>query len=719
MTAWFLLALSVRADDPLSGVASEVERAPARALELLRALAPAAPAGVELRYLHARLLERLGQDSQALAALPDAEAELPAGVVLDVRRRRAVLLARTGRCDEALPIVEVLARERRTTGAVERAAVECALARGDVEDARRRLAGVDAAEAETFALRIRLADVLLAQGSRDEAARELRALLVAHPAHAGAAEAERRLAMLGDPGFSREERIERAEKLADEHCYEASLSELDAAGTPDAGRERARALHVRGMTLYRMRTRYLEAAQALEAAGRLGGPTQASDRFHAARALSRAGRDRKAITGFRAFAERHPESRFATEARYQAAWLELRLGLPAGERSMRRFVDGRDALRARTLARAGRFELALRAFEKRRHREAEQELVRSAREASSAMARAQGRYWAGRAAEAGRRPRDAIVHYEAALSPEPLGWYALLAQARLRALGADPGGPFDTLAREGAPGAQVAAAPASAGATLSAEATFFARLGLRREAIEALRSVEGAAGKDAQASERLVVAYGALGEHARPHRFVMQRYDSLLRRAPAPENAWAWDAAYSRPHADVVAAAAADAGVEADLAYAVMRKESGFDPGVVSYADAVGLMQLLPATAERVAAERGEAYRREELFEPETNVRWGVHLLGALERELGGEPVLALAAYNAGAHQVEPWLAREAKGGRVELDLFVERIPITQTRNYVRRVVGAWAMYAYLADPARGWPFELPRYLVSSARRRR
>jgi len=102
-------------------------------------------------------------------------------------------------------------------------------------------------------------------------------------------------------------------------------------------------------------------------------------------------------------------------------------------------------------------------------------------------------------------------------------------------------------------------------------------------------------------------------------------------------------------------------------------------------------------------------------------VRWGADLLGSLSRELDGEAVLALAAYNAGAHQVRPWLRREAKRGVVALDRFVEGIPITQTRNYVRRVVGNWARYAYLADPARGWPFELPLQLsaASSTRRRR
>ena len=94
-------------------------------------------------------------------------------------------------------------------------------------------------------------------------------------------------------------------------------------------------------------------------------------------------------------------------------------------------------------------------------------------------------------------------------------------------------------------------------------------------------------------------------------------------------------------------------------------------------------------------------------------------LLGELMKEFDGQVPLAVAAYNAGSHRVRPWLARESKRGRVELDRFVERIPITQTRNYVRRVVRGWARYAYLRNPSGGWPFELPRYLDSSLLRRR
>ena len=74
--------------------------------------------------------------------------------------------------------------------------------------------------------------------------------------------------------------------------------------------------------------------------------------------------------------------------------------------------------------------------------------------------------------------------------------------------------------------------------------------------------------------------------------------------------------------------------------------------------------------------------------------------------------VPAIAAYNAGEHRVDPWLKRGAGGGQtVELDRFVEDIPIDQTRNYVRRVIGNWARYRYLENPA-AWPVDLPLTLT-------
>jgi soluble lytic murein transglycosylase len=149
-----------------------------------------------------------------------------------------------------------------------------------------------------------------------------------------------------------------------------------------------------------------------------------------------------------------------------------------------------------------------------------------------------------------------------------------------------------------------------------------------------------------------------------------------------------------------------------DLVYAVMRKESAYNPAVVSYANAIGLMQLLERTARDQAEDlQWKEFTRQMLFDPSVNVMLGSHFIAKLLERYKGQPVPAIAAYNAGEHRVDPWLKRVAKGGTVELDRWVEDIPIDQTRNYVRRVLGNWARYRYLERPTE-WPIDLPLTLT-------
>src|SRR5262249_46160353 len=94
------------------------------------------------------------------------------------------------------------------------------------------------------------------------------------------------------------------------------------------------------------------------------------------------------------------------------------------------------------------------------------------------------------------------------------------------------------------------------------------------------------------------------------------------------------------------------------LVLALMRQESMFDPGAHSPADARGLMQLLPSTAEQVAQRTGQLSPNGKLYDPETNVTLGVAHLHELLQSYGGDPIKALAAYNGGEAAVAKWQAR-------------------------------------------------------------
>jgi soluble lytic murein transglycosylase len=144
-----------------------------------------------------------------------------------------------------------------------------------------------------------------------------------------------------------------------------------------------------------------------------------------------------------------------------------------------------------------------------------------------------------------------------------------------------------------------------------------------------------------------------------------------------------------------------EAGVPRALLYGVMRQESGFRSGVSSGAGARGLMQIMPATAERLAEELGEPFEPSELVQPGTSLRLSAHYLKKLLGAFGGNVPLAVASYNAGPVAVRRWLEN---GHELSLDVFVARIPYDETLEYVERVVGNFARYRYLEQGDDGVP---------------
>ena len=119
---------------------------------------------------------------------------------------------------------------------------------------------------------------------------------------------------------------------------------------------------------------------------------------------------------------------------------------------------------------------------------------------------------------------------------------------------------------------------------------------------------------------------------------------------------------------------------------ALARQESAFDPTATSSAGAMGLMQLMPATAKATARKHNLAYRaRRELHNPETNIPIASHYYQMLLDRYDNSPILASAAYNAGPRRVDQWLAKS--GGKLPFDIWVELIPFRETRSYVRNTL--------------------------------
>jgi soluble lytic murein transglycosylase len=137
--------------------------------------------------------------------------------------------------------------------------------------------------------------------------------------------------------------------------------------------------------------------------------------------------------------------------------------------------------------------------------------------------------------------------------------------------------------------------------------------------------------------------------------------------------------------------------VEKAMVYAITRQESTFDPAAQSSAGARGLMQLMPDTARRTAKRFGVEFNLGRLFEPAYNAKLGAAHLGELMADWKGSAILMFASYNAGGGNVSKWIKAygDPRSSTVDPIDWVERIPFSETRNYVQRVMENLWVYRY------------------------
>ncbi|MBV8885806.1 MAG: transglycosylase SLT domain-containing protein [Chroococcidiopsidaceae cyanobacterium CP_BM_RX_35] len=155
-----------------------------------------------------------------------------------------------------------------------------------------------------------------------------------------------------------------------------------------------------------------------------------------------------------------------------------------------------------------------------------------------------------------------------------------------------------------------------------------------------------------------------------------------------------WQALYPLPFFKEVTTWSQQRQLNPLLVTALIRQESEFNPEIRSAAGALGLMQMLPATAKWVA---GKTHLQQyNLENPNDNIQLGTWFLDYTLQEYDNDSMLAVASYNAGTTNVTNWLKQM---GKSDPDVFVEAIPFPETRNYVRQVFGNYWNYLRLYNP--------------------
>lgn len=167
-------------------------------------------------------------------------------------------------------------------------------------------------------------------------------------------------------------------------------------------------------------------------------------------------------------------------------------------------------------------------------------------------------------------------------------------------------------------------------------------------------------------------------------------YKAIIAAAGA-DNRDDLDIRFPRPHYDAVALFTQRYDVQPDWVYSLMRQESAFLPNARSPVGAMGLMQLMPKTAREVARKsRIRLRNKKQLLNAKTNIRLGTAYMSQLLKRFDGNLVVASAAYNAGPHRAERW---QPKHNSMAGDIWVETIPIKETRNYVKNIVTYQPIY--------------------------
>ncbi len=140
------------------------------------------------------------------------------------------------------------------------------------------------------------------------------------------------------------------------------------------------------------------------------------------------------------------------------------------------------------------------------------------------------------------------------------------------------------------------------------------------------------------------------------------------------------------------------------LVHALVREESRYNHMAISRSHALGLMQLLPGTAYGVAKRLGLPLSSEgDIHMPQNNIKLGTDYLSYVIGRFDGNALCGVASYNGGPNAVKSLFNKFRDSGQTDFDVFVEDIPMTETREYVRKVFGSFwnyeAIYGKAAHP--------------------
>ena len=299
-------------------------------------------------------------------------------------------------------------------------------------------------------------------------------------------------------------------------------------------------------------------------------------------------------------------------------------------------------------------------------------------------------YWLGRSAERSGNPGHARAYYQKAIERYPQTYFAHASENRLKKLGPGEADSVDFLAKIPPPPALRAfdePVPANA-ADRWAKAQALRIIAFDASAEQELKNAYFATSSPRFLLEAAQCAFdqGHFAQGMAYGRIIMPSFESHpISDAPIA----VWKTLYPLPYETALRREAARNDFDPMFAAGLIRQESTFQADIVSYANAIGLMQVLPKTGKILAKQLKIRYSKQLLYDANYNLQVGMLYISNLVK-LTGAPEYAAAAYNAGEDRIALW---KSERNYEEIPELVESIPFTQTREYVQIVLRNAAVY--------------------------
>jgi len=332
-------------------------------------------------------------------------------------------------------------------------------------------------------------------------------------------------------------------------------------------------------------------------------------------------------------------------------------------------------------------------------------------------------YWRGRLDLKEKKYSKARKRFLKVIARYPLSWYSIMAYSRLREMNRNKARVLAKKAltfsgRADVPGAdtkdwRMEVSSEQLGPRWE-RARWLAKLGLSREAWSALSKVDD----DPNLLWLSAWVLDRAGAYPLSHNIMRRKLKIFRRYPPSGGMTKHWKIAYPTPFGRFVKKGSKAARVNRFFTWGVIREESSFNVGIESFANAIGLMQLILPTARQMATKKEGRVTRRRLKDPAFNITLGTRYLREVRDRTGANWALIPAGYNAGAGALQRWIKAR---GHLPLDLFVEMIPYEEARGYTKRVIASWATYRTLyggefSDPL---PYFSQKVRVKKPKKRR